>query len=207
MSKKQNDLDGSITIWLGEAKDGDSLAAQALFARFFERLVTVSRNRIRRTERIEDGEDAAIESMYDFLTGLADDKYPTVVDRESVWPLLLAIVINKSKKQVRRQKSLKRGAGKTRGDSVFGINNEFGICLADLAVTNTDDSFSPSLEEFVRDFRASLVEFLEQEILDLKIQQLSNREVARILERPPSTINRKVKKIVLLLSNFAFGEN
>ena len=156
MPEKPIDLDGSITIWLAAAKTGDEKAAQALFERFFKKLVSVSQTRVLRKERVEDSEDAAIEAMYDFLAGVTTDKYPDIGDRSSLWPLLVAIVVNKSKKQVRKQHAKKRGNGIVRGESIFEEIDDLGLGLADFAEANQVEPVAEDLNEIVKEYRKRL---------------------------------------------------
>ncbi|MFT7631508.1 MAG: RNA polymerase sigma factor (sigma-70 family) [Mariniblastus sp.] len=205
MPEKPIDLDGSITMWLAAAKTGDAKAAQALFERFFKKLVSVSQTQVLRKERVEDSEDAAIEAMYDFLAGVTTDKYPNIADRSSLWPLLVAIVVNKSKRQVRKQHAKKRGNGIVRGESVFEEINDLGLGLADFAEATQVEPMAQDLNEIVTEYRKHLSGFLEKEIFDLKLEQHSNRAVAKILDRPPATVDRKVKKIYQQLHEHVYG--
>ena len=48
---------GSVTCWLGNLKEGDLAAAQPLWERYFSRLVTVARGKLRKVRRTSAGED------------------------------------------------------------------------------------------------------------------------------------------------------
>ena len=107
--------DGSITRWLGDLRGGDLDAAQPLWERYFSRLVILARAKLvsRRHTRAEaDEEDAALSAFNSFCAGVADGKFPQLVDREDLWRILMTITVRKAYAQMQRQKRLKRGGGK-----------------------------------------------------------------------------------------------
>jgi DNA-directed RNA polymerase specialized sigma24 family protein len=188
----------SVTQWIQAAKRGDERAGQALFERFFAKLVDVSRRRVERGKRVEDEEDAAVQAMFSFLSGVKGDKFPDVVDRASLWPLLMDMVVKNSKKQLRKQYAAKRGGGTQRGESVF-INaegNDGGIS------DHVFDSLEPEdlvmLNDSLQQLRSRLSE-VDRQILELKLECRSNREIAALLQRPPRTIDRKVETVIMPL--------
>ena len=198
---ENQDSSRSVTIWLEHARDGDDLATQKLFERYFQQLVAVSSQRVPRKKRVEDGEDAAIDTMYDFLQGLSDGKFPDVKDRSSVWPLLVDIVVKKSLQQQRKQYAKKRQDNQIRGESVLAEIGNGELRLSDFAI----DSGTHSVEATVRMFGETLSD-LEREIFELKLSNKSNRKIAEILERPPRTIDRKVTGIMVKLADLFVSE-
>jgi DNA-directed RNA polymerase specialized sigma24 family protein len=68
--------------------------------------------------------------------------------------------------------------------------------FADLAVDPLDEQALAEWEDLVQSIRAALPE-LERQIFDLKLLELSNREIATRLERPARTIDRKVNGVIL----------
>jgi RNA polymerase sigma factor (sigma-70 family) len=103
---------GSVTRWIGELKGGDAEAAQALWERYFERLVRLARKRLaalRRTGADEDEEDAALSAFDSFCAGLARGRFPLLDDRDDLWRLLVVITARKASAQADRRRSRKRG--------------------------------------------------------------------------------------------------
>jgi len=186
----------SVTYWLAAAKSGDPLAGQALFERYFARLIALSQTRVPRTLRMEDGEDAAIAAMYSFLRGIEQGQFPHVASRETLWPLLVSIVLANSRKQLRRQQTAKRREDLLRGDSVLALGDDTATDLTELAVDQIDDQAIRELEDSVQAIRRRLPD-LEREIFDLKLLEYSNREIAKRLDRPSRTIDRKVNAVIL----------
>ena len=193
--------DDSVTIWIEAAKQGNDIAAQKLFERYFERLAYVSRNRVSRKRRVEDEDDAAIVSLNTLLTGLSEGRFPQVNDRTSLWPLLIDIVIKNSKQQVRREFTAKRGGGNVEGESVFINASEGHLQIADFAVDKISEQESIELADLIQHARAKLTED-DRAVFDLKLEQRSNRDVARLLGRPSRSIDRRVESVIqpLLIS-------
>jgi len=186
----------SVTYWLAAARTGDESAGQALFERYFARLIALSQARVPRKLRVADGEDAALEGMHAFLQGMRSGRFPQVSDRETLWPLLVRLVLSTSRKQLRSQRAAKRRDDLARGDSVLADGDDTTRDFADLAVDPLDEQALAEWEDLVQSIRAALPE-LERQIFDLKLLELSNREIAARLERPSRTIDRKVNSVIL----------
>ena len=196
MPPSQDSQQHSVTLWIQAAKQGDDLAAQKLFERYFERLATLSRNRVNRKRRVEDEDDAAIVTLNSILTGFASGKFPDVNDRSSLWPLLIDIVVKNSKKQIRKDSADKRGGGHVGGESVFLKATDGQMQIADFAVDMLSDQDSIELADMIQHARSQLSPD-DQSIFDLKLEQRSNREVARLLGRPSRSIDRRVDTVIL----------
>lgn len=103
---------GSVTRWVDDLKGGDHAAAQALWERYFDRLVRLARKRLalsRRAGAAEDEEDAALSAFDSFCAGLARGRFPRLGDRDDLWRLLVVITARKASAQTDRQRALKRG--------------------------------------------------------------------------------------------------
>src|SRR5262245_60942273 len=108
---------GSVTRWIGPLKAGDAEAARALWSRDYEPLVRVARRRIQRQggASVEaDEEDAALSAFAGFCAALARDRYPDLGGRDDLWRLLVVIAARKVARQAERQRTQKRGGGRTR---------------------------------------------------------------------------------------------
>lgn len=186
----------SVTYWLAAARSGDEDAGQALFERYFARLIALSQSRVPRKLRVSDGEDAALEGMHAFLQGVRAGRFPQVSDRETLWPLLVRLVLATSRKQLRSQLAKKRRDDQVRGDSVLADGDETARDFAELAVDPVDQQALVEWEDLLQRIRSGLPP-LEREIFDLKLLELSNREIATRLERPSRTIDRKVNGVIL----------
>jgi DNA-directed RNA polymerase specialized sigma24 family protein len=102
--------DGSVTRWIGSLKAGDPAAAQALWERYFDRLVRVARKRLAsRRDGAEDEEDAALSAFDSFCAGLARGRFTELADRDDLWKLMVVITARKVAAQDDRRRALKRG--------------------------------------------------------------------------------------------------
>jgi DNA-directed RNA polymerase specialized sigma24 family protein len=102
----------SVTRWVDGLRQGDELAAQRLWERFFLRMVGLARRKLDGSaKRMGDEEDVAASAFKSFCLGAQAGRFPRVADRDGLWALLMAIVANKSVDHVRRENRLKRGGG------------------------------------------------------------------------------------------------
>src|SRR5205807_42962 len=56
-----------------------------------------------------DEEDVALSAFHSFCHGAANGRFPQLGDRNSLWPLLVAITANKAIDHLRHERRLKRG--------------------------------------------------------------------------------------------------
>ena len=108
---------GSVTRWIGALKEGDHGAAQALWERYFDRLVRLARKKLLAQRRLgadEDEEDAALSAFDSFCDGAARGRFPLLGDREDLWRLLVVITARKAGAQAQRRRARKRGGDHAR---------------------------------------------------------------------------------------------
>jgi DNA-directed RNA polymerase specialized sigma24 family protein len=116
---------GSVTRWIGDLRDGDPVAAGAVWERYFDRLVRLARKRLAgRHGGVEDEEDAALSAFDSFCAGLARGRFTELSDRDDLWKLLVVITARKAAAQVDRQRAQKRGGGWNRVDPAHGDASE-----------------------------------------------------------------------------------
>jgi DNA-directed RNA polymerase specialized sigma24 family protein len=138
----------SVTGWLGNLRGGDLAAAQPLWERYFARLVTVARGKLKRMRRgtaAADEEDAALSAFNSFCAGAARGKFPQLADRDDLWRLLVVITARKAMAQARRQERKKRGGGRV-VDEVDLFAKEFAGDFGSLAGLERIAAEGPSPE-------------------------------------------------------------
>ena len=93
---------GSVTHWLGDLANGSvSVAQQELFARYFSKLVSLARQRLRQAPRAaEDEEDVALSAMDSFFRRAGDGAFPHLHDRDQLWAILVTITSRKAIKSL-----------------------------------------------------------------------------------------------------------
>jgi DNA-directed RNA polymerase specialized sigma24 family protein len=188
--------DGSVTRWIGDLvanSDPDS-AAEKLWERYFERLVRLARDRVRAISHAPaDAEDAALSAFDSFCRGVAAGRFHRLHDRDDLWPLLVTITARKAAAQVRRERRLKRGGGRVRGEQ-------------ELARASPDDGFgldevvgrepTPELAAMMAEQYLRLLDRLADETLRMiavwKLEGESNEAIAARLGCGRRTVERKL---------------
>jgi DNA-directed RNA polymerase specialized sigma24 family protein len=101
---------GSVTHWIGQLKAGDPAAAQKLWEGYFQRMVELARQKLQGLpRRAADEEDVALSAFKSFCLGAHGGRFPQLRDRNSLWPLLVAITAHKAVDLLRHERRRKRG--------------------------------------------------------------------------------------------------
>lgn len=104
--------EGSITKWISRLRSGEEEAAERLWQAYFARMVQHAGGMLDAAQmRSGDEEDAALSAFKSFCFGARDGRFPQLVDRDNLWPLLVAITSNKCVDIVRHDQRKKRGGG------------------------------------------------------------------------------------------------
>lgn len=110
----------SLTTWLDRLKAGHSEAAGQLWQHYVEQLVRLARRKLARTpRRAADEEDVVLSAFNGFLQGVEEGRFVELNDRDDLWQILVMLTERKAIALRRRERALKRGAGRVRGESVF----------------------------------------------------------------------------------------
>jgi RNA polymerase sigma factor (sigma-70 family) len=102
---------GSISGWLIVLKGDDDrravdVAVNALWERYYDRLVRLARARLRYAPRgSSDEEDVALSAFNSFCLRAADGRFPRLDDRDDLWRILMTIAARKAAGQFRRPAS------------------------------------------------------------------------------------------------------
>src|SRR6516164_3354508 len=88
----------SVTYWIKRLQlAGDDAGAQALWERYFSKLVDLARQRLRGTpRRAADEEDVALSAFDTFCRGVEQGRFPRLKDRDGLWALLVLITVRKA---------------------------------------------------------------------------------------------------------------
>jgi len=118
----------SVTTWLAALKAGEAAAADALWQRYFTRLVELARQHLAgHVRRAADEEDIALAALADFCAGAAAGRYPRLTNRHDLWRLLLTITLRKAHNLVRDESRARRDGRRT-----VAATDLFGLPDADL---------------------------------------------------------------------------
>ncbi|MGF1579525.1 MAG: ECF-type sigma factor [Gemmataceae bacterium] len=101
--------DNSVTQWIEKLKEGECHAAEKLWNAYFARMVLLAKSRLKVASAVADEEDVALSAFKSFCMGARDGRFPELTDRQSLWPLLVAITGHKSVDLIRQQNRQRRG--------------------------------------------------------------------------------------------------
>ena len=111
--------DDSVTHWFEQIRDGDPIAAGAIWRRCFPDLVRLAREKLRGTPcRVADEEDIAASVMESLFRAAQKGRFPDLADRHDLWRLLLRMTARKVVDLKRHEGRTRRGGGRVRGESV-----------------------------------------------------------------------------------------
>jgi DNA-directed RNA polymerase specialized sigma24 family protein len=114
----------SVTIWIGDLKNGGDSAAQKVWERYCDRLARLARQQLRNKlpgGGMGDEQDAALSAFDSFCQGVRRNAYPRLDDRDDLWRLLVVLTRRKVADLARRELAAKRGGGRIkRQDDLAG---------------------------------------------------------------------------------------
>jgi DNA-directed RNA polymerase specialized sigma24 family protein len=177
----------AVTYWIGQLKGGDPAAAQELWQGYFQRMVELARQKLAgMPRRVADEEDVALSAFHSFCQGAGRGRFPQLSDRNSLWPLLVAITANKAVDLLRHEGRRKRGGGQVDAsevevDQLIGREPtpEFAVAVA---------------EEFQRLLDRLGDDGLRQVAL-WRMEGYTALEIAAQLGCVPRTVERKLRAI------------
>ena len=196
MSSKGDEAvgEGSVSIWIGGLKAGQNASAQAIWERYFDRLVSEARRVIRHRRRAEDEEDAALSAFDSFCEGTRRGKFPFLSNRNNLWGLLLKITVRKAFDQNVRGHRLKRDENRARGESEFagGSEDAMEFDLDGLPGPEPSPEFAAIVaEEFERRMHALGDDSLRQ-IAVMRLEGYTDEEIARRQGCTRRTVQRRL---------------
>jgi DNA-directed RNA polymerase specialized sigma24 family protein len=180
---------GSVTQFFGQLRTGDPAAAEALWERFFPRLVALARKALAgQPQRVADADDAAQSAFASFCLRVRAGEF-AVGNRDDLWGLLGVITANKARMQSRREAAARRGGGRVVGEGALTRPDGSPLPLDEAASAPAPD-FDRHCEELLGQLEPEL-----REIAVLRLLGYRNREIA---ERHGCTERRIERKLNLI---------
>ena len=182
------------THWIKQLKEGDPESFQEIWNAFFPRLVVHAGNRLREMRKREfDEEDIAISALKSMFRAVEANRIPILENSQDLFKILFTIANRKISTQGKRTFAKKRGPDLVRGDSVFGLTNGDGTRgLNDFG----DDAESHEIVVAFQDefeFRLQQIDdAITRQIVLLKLEGLTNQEIAEQIGRSERTVKRKL---------------
>ncbi len=196
---------GSITRWLEGLKAGRPEAFEAIWARYYSRVLDVVRRRLLRTphQAVEDGEDVAISALHGLFAGSVQGRFDDLGDRSDLWQLLAAITLKKV--LVRRQwYSRWKRAGRppsrdpTAPRAPEGHDRDPADFLAQAVSNEPTPELAAMFREQLQRFLDALTDPTHRQIAEWRVEGLTNAEIAGKLGRGTRTVERKIELIRLI---------
>ena len=192
----------SVTLWIDQLKAGDSLAAQRLWEVYFQRMVNLARHKlIGAPQAAADEEDVALSAFKSFCLGAREGRFTQLLDRDNLWPLLMAITLHKSVDMIRNANRQKRGGTGQAAEDELSPARALPAELSDLLSREPSPEFAAELADNLDRLLIRLDATGDadlRQIALLKMQGFTTREVAERLDCVNRTVERKLQLIARL---------
>jgi RNA polymerase sigma factor (sigma-70 family) len=193
---------GSVTRWLERLKAGQPDAAEALWRRYYDRVVAVVRQHLQRAPptAAEDAEDAALSALHGLFAGAAQGRFEWLSDRVDLWQLLVVITVKKALCQRRRYDRLRRGGSHvTHGQAALRPDDDAEEDHGDpLAFVYSHEPTPESAAIIQEQFQKLLDELPDPPLRQIalwRMEGLSNAEIAAKMGCVVRTVERKLERI------------
>jgi DNA-directed RNA polymerase specialized sigma24 family protein len=194
---------GSITRWLKGLKAGRPEAVEAIWNRYYARVLAVARRRLLRAphQAVEDGEDVALSVLHGLAVGAAQGRFERLEDRSDLWQVLAAITARKAMQRRRWYDRWKR-SGRSPSGGPASLHRappaDAEAPLAEIAGKEPDPEVAAILREQLARLLDALPDPTLRQIAEWRMQGAGNAEIARRLGRAVRTVERKVELIRLV---------
>lgn len=196
------DADRSVTWFVRQLREGDPDAAENLWIRFSPRLLGLARKTFGNADcRMTDAEDAAQSAFVSFWKRASSGRFAEDLDRNELWSLLATITVRKVRRQLRRERTQKRGAGQVVPESSVGGSGALPFLLDEQSGHISAEHMDHTIEE--------LLGILDEEpraIVLLKLMDYTNREIAEIRGCTERKIERKLQLIRRIWNELNLGD-
>jgi DNA-directed RNA polymerase specialized sigma24 family protein len=193
--------EGSVTLYLRRLRAGDRDALQRLWQGYFARLVALARQRLRGAPRqAADEEDAALSAFDSFQRGVEQGRFPRLEDRDDLWQVLVLLTVRKAADLRRLALAGKRGGGRVLSATDLGDAEGEGRAFAELVAREPDPAFAAEVTDECARLLGPLPGPL-REVASLKMEGLSNAEVAARIGRSVVTVERRLADVRAIWKN------
>ena len=189
-------MDDDFSLWIDRLQKGDERASEVIWQKYFEKLVRLSRSRLRdMPNRVVDEEDVALSAMNSFFRGATAARFPKLDDRHDLWKLLVTITARKAVRQQRRHFAEKRGGGQVRGESVFIRPDDSNAGIDQVLGSEPTPALIAEVSECCNELLAKLEDKKLETIAQYKLEGFTNEEIAAKLDCTTRTVERKLERI------------
>jgi DNA-directed RNA polymerase specialized sigma24 family protein len=187
--------EGSVTRWLGQLQAGDQAAAKELWQRYFRRLVGLARQKLRRSpRRVADEEDVALSAFDSFCRNAEQGRFPQLLDRDSLWRLLVLLTSRKASHQRRDQQRQKRGGGVTFQSETCGGSDDASV-LEQIVSREPTPEFAAQVAEECQVLLRKLEDAELEAVALARMEGYTVEEIGKQMGYAARSIKRKLQMI------------
>jgi RNA polymerase sigma factor (sigma-70 family) len=189
-------LEGSVSQWIGELKNGDETAAQRLWERYVDRLICMAQRKLGAApRRMSDEEDVAIVAFESFCRGTLEGRFPRLDDRNDLWQVLVMLTQRKATDQVR--KSLTRRRTEVGESHLAGPDDSQSRAAGAAGVVGPEPTpeFAAQVADEFRTVLDALGDETLRRVAQWKMEGFTNQEIAEKLGCVERTVERKLEMI------------
>jgi RNA polymerase sigma factor (sigma-70 family) len=189
-------MDDDVTQWIRGLARNDEYAAQQVYERYFEQLVSLARKKLGDLpRRASDEEDIVVSAFHSFFRGLRAGRFPRLDDRDDLWRLLVTITARKAVAELRRAYARKRGGAAVRGESVFVDEQRTRHGIGQVLGRAPTPDFAVQVTEECDQLLSRLEDDSLRAIALLKLEGYTNEEIGQEMGCALGTVARKLARI------------
>ena len=174
--------------WIQGVRDNDAEAIREFCGRYASPLLRLAENNLHdRLRRRVDPEDVVQSAFRTIFRRLQGGEFSFETD-DDLWQLLCAVTLNKSRQQARRHTQQKRSLDQE--IYLDGTANPPG-----LPSTQPTPDDAATLIDLVEHFLDSATDEEERTVIVMKLDELSNEEIAHQMQRSERTIRRILARL------------
>jgi DNA-directed RNA polymerase specialized sigma24 family protein len=192
--------DDAVTQWIKELKRGDPDAAEKLWQRYFQQVVSLARRRLESSDRAQaDEEDVALSAFKSFCLGAEKGRFPKLSDRDSLWSLLVAITAHKSTDLIRRENCEKRGGTGSRGrDADRTSPKPVAVPLSSIMDEQPTPEFAAQIGEQFQLLLAKLERADDPDLIQIAMAKMTGESTGEVAQKL-GCVRRTVERKILLI--------
>lgn len=188
--------DGDVTQLIREVAEGDDVAVQEIWERYYGPLVALARRKLGSRRRMVDEEDAALSAFNSFCQGMRAGSFQ-LDDRDDLWQVLVMLTIRKAIGYLRREHAEKRGGGEVRGESVFAKRDSTDETdgMGAILGAGPTPQLAAQLADQCEHLLAKLDDDAHRQVALLKLEGCTDKEIADELRCGLRTVQRRLEGI------------
>ncbi|WP_435016268.1 ECF-type sigma factor [Tundrisphaera sp. TA3] len=187
---------GSVSLWLGNLKEGDHAAVQPLWEKYFDRLVRLARGKLAGGRGLAaDEEDVALSAFDSFCRAASQGRFPILADRDDLWKLLVSLTARKAINLRKHAARGKRGGGRVLDEAALDGGDPGAAGLDAMIGDGPTPEFAAQVAEQCRRLLDLLGDESLRQVAIWKFEGYTNEQIGERLGRSPRTVAYKLEMI------------